>query len=133
MKTTITTHNRTTCEDILARLSEADLSDLATWRRFEDLDSVYLGGKGRAAWQIEEARRAWALLSIDAQRTYLEMKRAVVQDLVDAMREVGTPDTDRDIDAVVALLGHDHPAFRILPAYSLADAYMEARSQVEDS
>lgn len=125
MKAT-STQNRTTCEDILNRLSEADLEDLATWRRFEDTDSFHLGGRGRTAWQIEAANRAWALLSLDAQKAYIDMRRAVVDDLISAMREVGIPETDRNIDAVVALLGPDHPAFRILPAFAFVNAFLEA-------
>jgi len=122
---------RVTCEDILSRLNDADLEDLRTWKRFEDLDSVYLGGRGRAAWQIEAATRAWALLSLDAQKAFLAMRRAVVHDLVDAMRNVGIPKTDRDIDAVEALLGPGHPAFRIMPAHALMTAYMEALDQID--
>jgi len=123
--------NHDTCKDILNRLSEADLEDLATWRRFEDTDSFHLGGRGRTAWQIEAANRAWALLSLDAQQAYLDMRHVVVDDLIDAMREVGIPETNRDIDAVIALLGHDHPAFRIMPAYALVHSYLEALDHVE--
>jgi len=126
-----TSNKRNPCEDILNRLSEADLSDLETWRRFEDVDSIHLGGRGRAAWQIEAAQRAWNLLSIEAQLAFLDMRHAVVDDLISAMRDVGIPETDRDIDAVVALLGHDHPAFRVMPAYALASAYLEALDHVE--
>lgn len=130
MKTTIK-RNTMSCEDILSRLSEADLEDLATWRRFEDTDSFHLGGPGRTAWQIEEANRAWALLSLDAITAYIDMRHAVVDDLIAAMRDVGIPETDRDIDAVIALLGHGHPAFRIMPAYALVHAFMEALDHVE--
>lgn len=123
--------NHDTCETILARLSEADLEDLATWKRFEDTDSFHLGGKGRVAWQIEAANRAWALLSLDAQEAYIDMRRAVVDDLIAAMREVGIPETDRNIDAVEALLGHNHPAFRVLPAFALVNAFLEALDHID--
>lgn len=132
MKTTIK-RNTMSCEDILSRLSEDDLDDLATWRRLENTDSFHLGGPGRTAWQIEEANRAWALLSLDAQRAFLDMRRAVVDDLIDAIRNVGIPEAKRDIDAVEALLGHDHPALRIMPAFALTNAYREALDHVEEA
>lgn len=129
MKTTI--HDRASCEEILARLGEEDLEDLEGWRSIENADSVHLGGRGHTAWQIEAARRAWDSLSPDAQNAFFDMRRSVVDDLIAAIRDVGIPDTDRDIDATTALLGHDHPAFRILPAYALVDAYAEAMEAME--
>lgn len=128
---TTTHHNRMTCEEILARLSEDDLEDLEGWRSIENADSVHLGGRGHTAWQIEAARRAWDALSPDAQNAFFDMRRSVVDDLIAAIRKVGIPDTDRDIDAITALLGHDHPSFRIMPAYALVDAYAEAMEAME--
>lgn len=114
------------CEDILARLSESDLEDLEAWRYLEDLDSAHLGGRGRTQSQMDVADRAWDALSPDAQIAFIDMQRSIVHDLIAAIRSVGVPTADRDIDAIVALLGHDHPAFRVLPAYALVDAYAEA-------
>lgn len=126
-----THHDRMTCEDILARLNEDDLEDLEAWRHLEDLDSVHLGGRGRTDAQMDAADRAWDSLSHDAQNAFLDMRQSVVDDLIAAIREVGIPDTDRDIDAVTALLGHDYPAYRIMPAYALVDAYAEAMEAMD--
>lgn len=129
-----TIHDLISCEDILARLSEGDLEDLEAWRYLENIDSAHLGGRGRTDSQMDAADRAWDALSPNAQNAFLDMRRSVVDDLIAAMREVGIPETDRDIDAITALLGHDHPSFRIMPAYALVDAYaeaMEAKDQIE--
>lgn len=123
---TTTSRDTVSCDDILARLHENDLEDLEAWRHLEDLDSAHLGGRGRTDAQMDAADRAWDALSPTAQTAFIDMRRSVVDDLIAAIRDVGIPDTDRDIDAITALLGHDHSAFRILPAYALVDAYMEA-------
>jgi len=60
------------------------------------------------------------------------MEQIVVSELADAIRAVGVPETEREIDAVEALLGPDHPALRILPAYALADAFREALKSVAE-
>lgn len=125
MQSTIT-RDTMACADILARLHEGDLEDLEAWRYLEDLDSVHLGGRGRTDSQMDAADRAWDSLSPDAQIAVIDMQRSIVHDLIDAIRKVGVPTADRDIDAITALLGHDHPAFRVLPAYALVDAYAEA-------
>lgn len=116
-------------EEILAHLSEADLEDLEAWRYLENVDSAHLGGRGRTDAQMDAADRAWDALSPNAQTAFIVMRRSVVDDLIAAIRDVGIPDTDRDIDAITALLGHDHHAFRIMPAYALVDAYAEAMEQ----
>jgi len=134
MKTTTHTpqNGRRTCAEILDSLSDDTLEALERWRRLENLDSTYLGGRGRTREQMRAAARAWDELPLAAQSAYLSLLNSVVFELVDAIQHVGVPETERPIDAVEALLGPDHPALRVVPAYALVDAYEEAMEQIGD-
>jgi len=132
MKTTThTTQNgRRTCAEILDSLSDDALAALERWRRISNLDSTYLGGRGRTREQMLAEARAWDALPTAAQSAYFSLLDSVVFELADAIRDVGIPEAEREIDAIEALLGPDHPALRVLPAYSLVDAYEEAMEQI---
>src|SRR5690606_17433926 len=113
--------------DVLASLSDEDLEALKAWRRLADKDSRYLGGRGPTREQMAEGLRAWEALSPDAQRAHNLVHSFTVNELVDAIQEMGVPeDTGREIEAVWALLGPDYPAYAVLPASSLVYAYQEA-------
>lgn len=135
MKTpSLTKRDRTTyIQDVLATLSDDDLKSLESWRRLEDKDSKFLGGRGRTMEQHEEAARAFMALSPDAQRAHNSIRCLVVNELFEAIQDVGVPeDTGRDVEAVWALLGPDHPAYIALPAYALVSAYKEALDLIGD-
>lgn len=127
---TTTKDNTMTCADVVARLSEDDLRALAEWRRSVDQDSKLLGGRGRSWKQQAASADAWDALSPDARWAYLSVLYLIADELADAIREVGVPDTERDIDAIEALLGADHPAFLVLPAHSLVVAYRDIVEQI---
>lgn len=130
---TTTAHGREVCEDILSRLSDDDRRALEAWRRLEDQDSRFLGGRGRTREQFDEAARAWMALSPAAQRAHNSVRCLIVNELVEAIQDVGVPeDTGRDIEAVEALLGPDYPAYSVLPAYALVGAYKEAMDLIGD-
>jgi len=123
--------NRNTREDyirdVLASLSDEDLEALKAWRRLADKDSRYLGGRGPTREQMAEGLRAWEALSPEAQRAHNYVHGFTVNELVDAIQEMGVPeDTGREIEAVWALLGPDYPAYAVLPASALVYAYQEA-------
>jgi len=129
--TTHTTQNgRLTCAEIIDSLSDTSLEALERWRRLTNLDSTYLGGRGRTREQMHIAARAFDELPPAAQSAYFSLLDAVAVELADALRHVGVPETERPIDAVEALLGPDHPALRVLPVCSLVDAYEEAMEQI---
>lgn len=120
-------------QDVLASLSDDDLKALEAWRRLEDKDSLFIGGRGRTMEQHEEAARAFMALSPDAQRAHNSVRCLVVNELVEAIQDVGIPEnTGRDVEAVWALLGPDHPAYIALPAYALVSAYKEALDLIGD-
>lgn len=129
-RTTTTTRGFRTCADILASLSDDSRMALERWRRLVNLDSTHLGGRGRTPEQMRVAARVWDELPPAAQDAYFAVLCAVVSELADAIRAVGAPEAERPIDAVEALLGLDHPALRVLPAYALVDAYEEAMRQI---
>ena len=134
-RTTTTTTNargRRTCAEILDSLSDTSLEALERWRRLTNLDSTYLGGRGRTREQMNIAARAFDELPPAAQSAYFSLLDAVAVELEDALRHVGVPEAEREIDAIEALLGLDHPALRVLPAYALVDAYEEAMEQIGD-
>jgi len=129
---TTTTNGRMTCADILATLSHADRMALERWRRIGDEGSVYLGGRGDVPLeQLDDAFRAWDALSPATREAYYAMIRITTQNLVDALRASGTPETKNEIEAVKALLGPDHPALQILPALGLVVAYWDALDQID--
>ena len=126
------TNGRMTCADILATLSNADRMALERWRRIGDEGSVYLGGRGDVPLeQLDDAFRAWDALSPATREAYYAMIRITTQNLVDAIRASGTPDTKNEIEAIRGLLGPDHPALKILPALGLVVAYWDALEQVD--
>lgn len=129
-----TKRDRTTyIQDVLATLSDDDLKALESWRRLEDKDSKFLGGRGRTMEQHEEAARAYMALSPDAKRAHNSVRCLVVNELFEAIQDVGIPeDTGREVEAVWALLGPDHPAYIALPAYALVSAYREALDLIGD-
>ena len=126
--TTTTTRGREAyIRDVLDSLSVEDLEALKAWRRLVDKDSRHLGGRGHTREQMEEALRAWEAMSPDAQRAINFVHGFTVNELVDAIQDVGIPeDTGRDVEAVWALLGPDHLAYSVLPASALVNAYQEA-------
>src|SRR5690606_197157 len=115
---------------ILACLSDDAIAALERWRRIVNLDSTHLGGRGHTLEQMSAAVRAWDELPLAAQNAYFSLLDAVAVELEDAIRTVGIPEAAREIDAIEALLGPDHPALRVLPARSLVDAYEEAMEQI---
>jgi|SRR5690606_184720 len=128
MQTTFTTTE--TFEDILARLSDDDRSALETWCMLSNRNSVHLGGPGQSPEQIRARAAAWDALSPSARWAFISGLCSAVDELASAIREMGIPEeAERDIDAIEALLGPDHPALRILPAYALVSAYKEAMEQ----
>jgi len=127
---TTTTRVRRTCADILERLSDESRRALERWCRIVNLDSTYLGGRGRTREQMSVAARAWDELPLAAQSAYLSLLNSVVFELVDAIRAVGVPEAEREIDAVKVLLGPDHPALRVIPAYALVHAFEEAMEEI---
>ena len=127
---TTTTRVRRTCADILERLSDESRRALERWCRIVNLDSTYLGGRGRMREQMSVAARAWDELPLAAQSAYLSLLNSVVFELVDAIRAVGVPEAEREIDAVKVLLGPDHPALRVIPAYALVHAFEEAMEEI---
>jgi len=124
------THTAKSVTDILDSLSDTSLEALERWRRLENIDSTYLSGRGRTREQMRAAARAFDELPPAAQSAYFSLLDAVAVELEDAIRAVGIPEAAREIDAIEALLGPDHPAFRVLPVCSLVDAYEEAMEQV---
>src|SRR5690606_13153257 len=127
---TTPTRVRRTCADILERLSDESRRALERWCRIVNLDSTYLGGRGRTREQMSVAARAWDELPLAAQSAYLSLLNSVVFELVDAIRAVGVPEAEREIDAVKVLLGPDHPALRVIPAYALVHAFEEAMEEI---
>src|SRR5690606_593641 len=121
-----------TCEKILACLSDDAIAALERWRRIVNLDSTHLGGRGHTLEQMSAAVRAWDELPLAAQNAYFSLLDAVAIELEDAIRAVGIPEAAREIDAIEALLGPDHPALRVLPGYALASAFREALERVAE-
>lgn len=128
--TTTTTRVRRTCAEILERLSDESRKALERWCKLVNLDSTYLGGRGRTCEQMSAAARTWDELPLAAQSAYFSLLNSVVSELVDAIRHVGVPETERPIDAVETLLGLNHPALRVIPAYALVHAFEEALEQI---
>lgn len=116
--------------DVLASLSVEDLEALEALCKLENRGSRIWGGH---TWeQAEETARAWMALSPAAQRAYHSVVCFTVNELVEAIQDVGIPeDTGRDVEAVWALLGPDHPAYSVLPDYALVNAYKEAINLID--
>lgn len=130
-ETTPTDFDRTTyIQEVLASLSDEDLKALESWRRSVDQDSTLLGGRGRSLQQMNEAARAWDALSPDARGAYHSVLCCIENELEEAVQSTGPVAVGRDIEAVEALLGPDHPAFRIIPAHALVIAYRDAVEQL---
>ena len=132
MKTTThaTQNGLRTCAEILDSLSDDSRMALEKWCRLVNLDSTYIGGRGRTREQMIAEARAWDALPTAAQSAYFSLFDSVVFELADAIRAVGVPEAEREIDAIEALLGPDHPVLRALPACSLVDAYEEAMEEI---
>src|SRR5690606_5317058 len=129
-ETTPTNFDRTTyIQEVLASLSDDDLKALEAWRRSVNRDSKFLGGRGHSLQQMNENARAWDALSPDARRAYHSVLCCIENELEEAVQAVGPVAVERDIEAVEALLGPDHPAFRILPAHAIVVAYRDAVEQ----
>src|SRR5690606_37109468 len=107
MPTSTHTTQNVTCEKILACMSDDAIAALERWRRIVNLDSTHLGGRGHTLEQMSAAVRAWEELPPAAQSAYFSLLDAVAVELKDAIRAVGVPKAEREIDVIEALLGPD--------------------------
>lgn len=128
-----------TCDEIRARIGQADMEALSHWRRLADEDSIHLGGRGRTRAQKIAAAYAWDSLSEEARAFHDAMRYAAERELVAAIRKKGISDhidapIDSPVDAIHAiyhLLGPSHPALDILASHELVTMYLDAVEEVE--